>query len=150
MEIKAILKKPCTPEQLELFKVENNHRKSYEIIQTEEEYQAWGKTQVEIETEEINQIGNLNITRGDFFEGLILSHGIDEDDIILLIDTLNITDIEKKVYKNRVKNALNFYRKYPLIDLLGSKLGLTTQQLDTFFKTGDYNSLKENNNASIQ
>lgn len=149
MEIKAILKKPCTPEQLELFKVENNHRKSYEIIQTEEEYQAWGKTQDEIKDDEFNEILNLKMTRGDFFEGLILAKGIDEDDILNLINELELDNITKKIFKSRVKNALDFYRGYPLVDMLGLKLGLTSEQLNNFFKTKDYNSLKEDINESI-
>ena len=94
-----------------------------------------------IETKEKERISMLKMTRGDFFEGLILALGKDEEDVLLLIDSLELTDTEKKVYKNRVKNALDFYRGYPLVDVLASKLGITTQQMDIFFETKDYNCL---------
>ena len=42
MEIKETLQKPYTNEQRLDFIVENNHRKGYEIRETETELQAWG------------------------------------------------------------------------------------------------------------
>ena len=95
--------------------------------------------QKEKEQEEIDK---LNMTRGDFFEGLIIAQGKDEEDVIALIDKLELYDITKKIYKNRVKNALDFYRSYPLVDVLGERLGLTKEQMDMFFKTKNYNYLK--------
>lgn len=47
MEIKAILNKPYTENQKIDFIVENNHNKGYEIQETEEQLQAWGKTDAE-------------------------------------------------------------------------------------------------------
>jgi hypothetical protein len=91
---------------------------------------------------EQERIAQLNMTRGDFIEGLILAQGKDENDIITLIEILPITDIEKKVYISRVKNALDFYRGYPVIDVLCEYLGLTTEQMDLFFETKDYKYLK--------
>lgn len=99
---------------------------------------AWEEKQALIEKERIAQ---LNMTRGDFIEGLILALGKDENDVIALIETLPITDVEKKVYINRVKNALDFYRGYPVIDVLCGYLGLTTEQMDLFFETKDYKHL---------
>lgn len=42
MEIKSTLQKPYTEEQRIEFIVEQNHRKRYEIRETEDELQAWG------------------------------------------------------------------------------------------------------------
>lgn len=120
-----------------------------EVIETQDEYvfdgeeyvlkdEAWEEKQSKKETERIAQ---LNMTRGDFIEGLILALGKDENDVIALIETLPILDIEKKVYINRVKNALDFYRGYPVIDVLCGYLGLTTEQMTQFFETKDWKCL---------
>ena len=113
-----------------------------EYILDSEEYvlkdEVWEEKQRQKEKERISQ---LNMTRGDFIEGLILAQGKDENDIITLINVLPITDIEKKVYISRVKNALDFYRGYPVIDVLCEYLGLTTEQMDLFFETKDYKYL---------
>lgn len=97
--------------------------------------------EAEQEQKEKERIAQLNMTRGDFIEGLILALGKDESDVIALIETLPITDVEKKVYINRVKNALDFYRGYPVINVLCGYLGLTTEQMDLFFETRDYKHL---------
>ncbi len=91
---------------------------------------------------ERERIGQLNMTRGDFIEGLILAQGKDEKDIIALIEALPINEIEKKVYINRVNNALDFYRGYPVIDVLCGFLNVPLENMDKFFETKDYNYLK--------
>lgn len=100
------------------------------------------KSEEEKAAEQQAEIDKLNMTRGDFFEGLILAQSKDEDDVLALVDTLDLDETTKKVYKNRVKNALDFYRSYPLVDVLGERLGLTKEQMDMFFKTKNYNYLK--------
>ena len=97
---------------------------------------------IETEEDRKRRISQLNMTRGDFIEGLILAQGKDENDIIARIETLPITDVEKKVYINRVKNALNFYRGYPVIDVLCKFLSIPLENMDKFFETKDYNYLK--------
>ena len=120
-----------------------------EVVETQDEYvldgenyvlkdEAWEEKQAQKEAERIAQ---LNMTRGDFIEGLILALGKDENDVIALIETLPITDVEKKVYINRVKNALDFYRGYPVIDVLCGYLGLSTEQMTHFFETKDWKCL---------
>ena len=104
-------------------------------ITNTEEYKA------KQEAKEKERITQLNMTRGDFFEGLILSLGKDEDDILALIDVIELTEIEKKIYKSRVKNALDFYRGYPLIDIMCGHLGLNPEQMTQFFETRDYKYL---------
>lgn len=120
-----------------------------EVVETQDEYvldgeeyvlkdEAWEEKQKQAERERIAQ---LNMTRGDFIEGLILAQGKDEKDIIALIEALPITDVEKKVYINRVNNALDFYRGYPVIDVLCGYLNVPTENMTKFFETKDYNYL---------
>lgn len=167
MEIKAELKHPYTQTERIEFVVEYNHRLGYEIKEytTVEEItetienentgvaetivvesiinhiEAWGYTEEELAQHEKERVSMLNMTRGDFLEGLILAQGKDETDIIALIEQLPITDTEKKVYVNRVKNALDFYRGYPVIDVLASYLNVAPEQMDLFFETKDYKYL---------
>ena len=98
--------------------------------------------EAEKELKEKERIAQLNMTRGDFIEGLILAQGKDEKDIIALIEALPINEIEKKVYINRVNNALDFYRGYPVIDVLCGFLNVPLENMDKFFETKDYTYLK--------
>lgn len=120
-----------------------------EVVETQDEYvldgeeyvlkdEAWEEKQRQKETERIAQ---LNMTRGDFFEGLILALGKDEDDILALIDVIDLTETERKIYKSRVKNALDFYRGYPLIDVMCGYLGINPDNMTLFFETKDYTYL---------
>ena len=51
MEIKAVLQKPYTEEQRLDFIVDQNHRKGYEIRETELNLEAWGNTEEDLETQ---------------------------------------------------------------------------------------------------
>lgn len=153
------LNKPCTNQERADFIVLHNHQNGRAIRQTEtqlialEENEVFENGQVVVDEEyykrkeeeakkkEQERIANLNMTRGDFFEGLILAQGKDEDDVLVLIDVLDLTDIEKKIAKSRVKNALDFYRGYPLIDKMCEYLKLSTEQMTMFFETRDYKYL---------
>lgn len=99
------------------------------------------KSDEQKELEEKERIAQLNMTRGDFFEGLILSVGKDEDDVLALIDVIELTEAERKIYKSRVKNALDFYRGYPLIDMMCGYLGINPDNMTLFFETRDYTHL---------
>ena len=97
---------------------------------------------VETEEEKRTRINKLSMTRGDLFEALILAFGKDENDILQIVELMtNIDDITKKIYINRIKNALDFYRGYPAVDMIGQILGITPGQLDKFFETKDWNVL---------
>ena len=147
--------KPYTEKQRMDFVVNYNHNQGLEIAEGTEYLYALLPNEIlvdgvavinpdyeaEQELKEKERIAQLNMTRGDFIEGLILALGKDENDVIALIETLPITDVEKKVYINRVKNALDFYRGYPVIDVLCGYLGLTTEQMTQFFETKDWKCL---------
>ena len=97
---------------------------------------------VETEEEKRTRLDKLSMTRGDLFEALILAFNKDENDILQIVEAMdNIDDITKRLYINRIKNALDFYRGYPAIDMIGQILGVTPEQLDTFFETKDWNVL---------
>lgn len=105
-------------------------------LRNTEEYKA--KKQVE----EKERIGNMSMTRGDVFEALILARGITKAQIRAMIEQAELDDITKALYLNRFDEALEFYRKFPLFDLLGQALGVTSEQLDNFFITKNYEFLK--------
>ena len=152
-QIKFYTEQPLDPTFYNLEKVEETQD---EYVLDGEEYvlndEAYQEKQRQKEAERIAQ---LNMTRGDFIEGLILALGKDEDDILALIDVIDLTETEKKIYKSRVKNALDFYRGYPLIDVMCGYLGLTTEQMTQFFETKDYKHLipvevEDENTTSVQ
>ena len=122
MEIKAELKKPYTQEQRIKFIVENNHKLGYVIEETETSLQALGETEEEKQAKEKERIQELYMTRSDFFDGTIKAWGVDGDELLVIIQnllaTMPIGEIEKKVAINNYKNALNFYRKHPLFEML--------------------------------
>ena len=142
MEIKAELNKPYTENQRMDFIVSNNHKFGYEIRETEEALQAWGYTEEEKRQKERERLDALNMTRGDMFEALILAFGKTKSDIRKIIENYEgLTDIERALYLNRFDEALDFFRGYPAINLIGAYLGVTSEQLDRFFETKDYNEL---------
>jgi hypothetical protein len=143
MEIKATLQKPYTEAQRMEFIVQYNHNQNYVIEETETELQALGYTEAEIEQAEKERIANIALTRADVFEALILARGLTKQMLRSFIEkdeTLN--DIEKALYLNRFDDALEFYRKHPAIDFISEKLGISTDDMDKFFDTKDYNYLK--------
>lgn len=94
------------------------------------------------EAERQEEIGNLSMTRGDVFEALILARGISKVQIRTMIEQAELDEITKALYLNRFDEALEFYRKFPLFDLLGQALNVTSEQLDNFFITKNYEFLK--------
>lgn len=100
------------------------------------------KPYIETEEEKRTRLDKLSMTRGDLFEALIFAFGKDENDVIQIVELMTeIDDITKKIYINRIKNALDFYRGYPAVDMIGQILGITPEQLDQFFETKDWNVL---------
>ena len=146
MEIKAKLNKPYTVSQKMDFIVQQNHKNGYEIRETDEALEAWGYTDEEKQAQEQERIQALFMTRSDFFDGMIKAFGVDGDSLLIVVEsilnTLPVTDIEKKVAINNYKNALNFYRKHTLFTLLSNveipltqelRVVITSEQWDKFF-----------------
>lgn len=141
MEVKAQLEKPYTEEQRIQFIVNFNHKLGYAIEETETHLNAMGYTEEEKQVQRREQISQLSMTRGDVFEALILARGLTKPQIRAMIENAELDDITKALYLNRFDEALDFYRGFPVFDMLGKKLGITPKQLDDFFETKDYHYL---------
>ena len=103
-------------------------------------------TQEEQEEEEKERILNLYMTRSDFFDGTIMAWGVDENALLPLIasmvNSMPLDDRLKLKAMNNFKNALNFYRKHDLFNLLVNiplqlsesvQVIITDEHLDKFF-----------------
>ena len=102
----------------------------------------WEEEQKEKEHEYIQ---TLSMTRSDFFDNTIKAWGVNEEELLPVVtgilDTLPITDIEKKIAINNYENALNFYRKHALFTLLSGipitigemTITMTAEHWDSFF-----------------
>ena len=141
MEIKAQLNKPCTENQRIDFIVQYNHNLGYEIRETETALEAWGYTEEEKAQKERERLDKLSMTRGDVFEALILARGLTKPQIRAMIENAELDTMTKALYLNRFDEALEFYRGYPIFDMLGQELGITSEMLDKFFETKDYHEL---------
>ena len=141
MEIKSKLNKPYTDKERMDFIVEQNHKQGYTIEETDKALIAWGDTEEEIQEEERERLDNLSMTRGDVFEALILAKGLGKAQIRSMIEQAELDTVTKALYLNRFDEALEFYRGYPIFDMLGEALGITGAMLDRFFETKDYHYL---------
>lgn len=141
MEIKAQLSKPYTEEQRIQFIVDFNHKLGYTIEETETALEALGYTEEEIKKQERERLDKLSMTRGDVFEALILARGLTKPQIRAMIEQAELDDITKALYLNRFDEALDFYRGFPVFDMLGKELDVTPKQLNDFFETKDYHYL---------
>ena len=90
---------------------------------------------------ERERLDNLSMTRGDVFEALILAKGLGKAQIRAMIEQSELDTVTKALYLNRFDEALEFYRGYPIFDMLGEALGITGAMLDKFFETKDYHYL---------
>ena len=115
------------------------------------------KSDEEKAKEERERLDNLSMTRGDVFEALILAKGLGKAQIRAMIEQAELDTVTKALYLNRFDEALEFYRGYPIFDMLGQALGITSEMLDKFFDTKDYKELitkeettEENNNETSE
>ena len=90
---------------------------------------------------ERERLNMLSMTRGDVFEALILAKGLTKPQIRAMIEQAELDTVTKALYLNRFDEALEFYRGYPIFDMLGQALGITSEMLDKFFETRDYTYL---------
>ena len=151
------LKKPYTDTQRIDFIVEYNHNLGLRIEETEVALyalEAWEIIQEgivvdnteeynkELEYKEKERIGHLSLTRGDVFRGLLLAKGITKSQIKEMILAMPADTPEEIIAREMAlidfEDALNFYRGNVLIDTLGLQLGITPEQMNKFFETGNY------------
>lgn len=126
MEIKATLKKPYTDIERMSFIVSYNHQLGYEIKETEDELQAWGYTEDELELEENIRISKLTCTKRVF--ALMLQElGITYTMLKQLIATNEQAQLEWDL-------CVELQRSNPLLDVMALQLGVTAEQLDGLFR----------------
>ena len=119
-----------------------------EIKEVQEGYVIYDFELMTVEEKEAKQaqkerkrLDNLSMTRGDVFEALILAKGLGKAQIRAMIEQAELDTVTKALYLNRFDEALEFYRGYPIFDMLGQVLGITGEMLDKFFETRDYHYL---------
>ena len=105
-----------------------------EVIDNTQEYEQ------EQARKEAERIAMLNLTAADVERAIYKTKGIDFDDVIALVEAQAPEGLDIKALKIEFK-ANNFYRGNPYIDVVGTLLGFTTEQLDKFFETKDYHEL---------
>lgn len=161
------LKKPITEKERTDFIVKYNHNMGLRIEDTEKYLFALEDNEMMGEKEEggvlipypvINpdyeeeqaekeheRIQALSMTRSDFFDNTIKAWGVNSEELLPVVegilDTLPISDIEKKIAINNYENALNFYRKHTLFTLLSgipitigeNTITMTAEHWDSFF-----------------
>lgn len=122
--------------------------KGLEIKEVQEGYVIYNFELMTIEEMEEKQVqkererlDKLSMTRGDVFEALILAKGLGKAQIRAMIEQAELDTVTKALYLNRFDEALEFYRGYPIFDMLGQALGITGEMLDKFFETRDYHYL---------
>lgn len=99
--------------------------------------EAWEEKQVLIEKE---RIARLFLTGADVERGIYKAKGMDFEDIVNMVNTLQPEGLDVKALKIELK-ANNFYRGNPYVDAVGTLLGFTGEMLDKFFETNDYTYL---------
>ena len=111
-----------------------------EIKEVEEGYVIYDFELMSVEEMEAKQaqkererLNMLSMTKREMFLGLYQAKGITPDML-----KAQITDPQAFI---ELEYANDYYRGNPLIDVIGSQLGFTTEQLDKFFETKDYTYL---------
>ena len=113
----------------------------------------WEEEQKQKEHERIQ---TLSMTRSDFFDGMIMAFGLDSKELRVIVEnvlnSINITPVQIRVALNNYDNALNFYRKHTLFELINGieipvnetmYLLFTDDIWDKFFDTKDYTELQK-------
>jgi len=125
MEIKAELLKPYTDEQRISFIVEQNHRNGYTIEEQEDKLVALGYTEEEIEEQKIEHIKQLTCTKRVF--ALMLKElGVPYSQLKELIASNEDAQLEWDL-------CVELLRENPMLDLMATKLGITSEQLNALF-----------------
>lgn len=138
------LEQPYTDNERFHFIVKYN-TSQYHLKSIEDNLYAYEYTQNELDEQNRTKLDSLSMTRGDMFEALILAFGKTKADIRKMIEEIDgLIDVERALYLNRFDEALDFYRGYPAVDLIGKMLGVSSEQLDKFFETKNYKELLSN------
>ena len=94
----------------------------------------------EQEAKERERIAQLYLTGADVERGIYQAKGMDFDDILAYVTQLQPEGLDIKALKIELK-ANNFYRGNPYVEVIGTLLGFSENQLDKFFMDGRYEHL---------
>ncbi len=119
--------------------------------------------EAEKQAQEQERIAMLSLTAADVERGIYKTTGKDFDDVLAYVQSICDSsaelqndngvilsdsevsqglNIDIKALKIELK-ANNFYRGNPYVDVVGSLLDFTKDQLDEFFETGDWQCLRK-------
>lgn len=126
MEIKARLDIPYTEIEKADFVVEQNHNKGYEIRETETALEAWGYTTQEEEEQEAERISHLKATKR-VIALMLRELGVTYSQLKTLIASNEQAQLEWDL-------CVELERSNPLLDIMGSQLGLSSKQIDDMFR----------------
>ena len=84
------------------------------------------------------KIKKLHLTAADVERALYKAKKIDFDDILEIARNSNSIDLKELKIELKAKD---FYRGNPYVDKIGKLLGFTSEQLNNFFKTNNYEYL---------
>lgn len=138
-----------------LYKLDRIEETELEYILDGDKYvlkdEEWEHKEADKEHERLQA---LSMTRSDFFDAMILAFNLNEAELRVVVEQvigrLNVADNQAKIALNNYDNALNFYRKHALFDLLNNveiqvndelTLVFTSEIWDKFFDTKDYTEL---------
>lgn len=87
----------------------------------------------------------LKLTRGDVFRGILQAKHVTRTQLRAELEAMPEDTEEERLIKELAlidfDEALYFYRRNPLIDKVGAKLGITAYQMTKFFETNDWHEL---------
>lgn len=116
---KAYISEPDKYKIIENNLVDISNTKEYKLIQEE-------------------KIKKLHLTAADVERALYKAKKIDFDDILEIARNSNSIDLKELKIELKAKD---FYRGNPYVDKIGKLLGFTSEQLNNFFKTNNYEYL---------
>lgn len=116
--------------------------KTYTVV----DFRTKEDVEEELKAKEQARIQELSMTKSDFFDGTIKAFGLDKNDlqpaVEAILNSLELTEIEKKIALNNFENAKDFYRKHTLFTLLSDReipisedlvIKISSTQWDRFF-----------------
>lgn len=126
MRVKATLKLPCNEIEINNFIVEYNYNQGCIIEEYEDRLDALEYTEEEKEEQERERISHLKCTKR-VLALMLQEMGITYNQLKQLIATNEQAQLEWDL-------CIELERCNPLLDIMGTQLGITPEQIDIMFK----------------
>ena len=132
--------------QYQGFEIQETNR---EIVLLGDKFVFADEHQEEIEKKERERINALTLERDAVFHSLIVARMIDEETLkeqikLRMKENTPELKVKKMLALNSLSNAQSFHRGHDLVNEIGEELGISSENLDKFFETGDYHFLEQN------